>query len=127
MVESVELEETPVKKFKVIQDYKSPYPDPIIFHAGEKVKVGKKFEDDPDWEDWFWCEGENQQKAWVPRQFIQINEDVGVFVQNYNAMELTLLAGEILTVYEEVNGFGMAEKDNGQKGWAPLKNLEALK
>lgn len=115
-----------MKKYKVILEYESPYPTPIIFQAGERVKVGEKFEDDPDWENWFWCEGENQQKAWVPKQYLQIDGSVGFFLQSYNALELTLHPGEILTVYEEVNGFGMAEKQGGQKGWAPLKNLEAV-
>ncbi|HKJ26293.1 MAG TPA: SH3 domain-containing protein [Anaerolineales bacterium] len=115
-----------MKLFKVIEDYKSPYPEPNVFQAGEKVQVGEKFEDDPEWQDWFWCEGENQQKAWVPKLYLQMDGHVGVFIQDYNALELTLQVGEILTGFEEVNGFCMAENENGQKGWAPLKNLEVM-
>jgi hypothetical protein len=31
--------------------------------------------------------------------------------------------GEELLVYEEINGFGMAEKSDGKKGWVPLRNM----
>ena len=115
-----------MKRYKVIQDYTSPYPDPILFHAGEPVQVGEKSADDPDWNDWYWCEGQRQQKAWVPVQYLQLDGSVGVFIREYNARELSLQTGEILTAYEEINGFCMAEKENGQKGWAPLNHLEML-
>jgi len=34
--------------------------------------------------------------------------------------------GEILTVGEQLNGFGIAVKDNGESGWIPMKCLEEL-
>jgi hypothetical protein len=34
--------------------------------------------------------------------------------------------GEILSVREQVNGFGIAVKDNGEIGWVPMKILEEL-
>lgn len=114
------------KLFKVISPYKSPYPDPIIFKKGEKVKIGKKFEDDPEWKDWLWCEGENNNKAWTPKQFIDISGSKGIINLYYNARELSIDTGEILIISEIVNGFGFAEKENGEKGWAPIKNLEIL-
>ncbi len=116
-----------LNRYKVVQEYQSPYPDPIIFQVGEKVIVGQKSEHDPDWENWYWCEGENNKEAWVPKQYLEINGQQGVFIQNYNAMELTITPGEIFSIYEIVNGFGMAIKNEGQKGWVPMKNIERLK
>lgn len=111
-------------KYKVIKNYQSPYPTPIPFQEGEKVIVGQKSNHDPEWENWHWCQGEKDKKAWGPKQYLEINGQEGVFIQDYNAMELTITPGEILSIYEIINGFGMAINEAGQKGWVPLKNIE---
>ena len=87
------------------------------------VIVGEEFTDDPDWEGWVWCENSSGVKAWTPKQFLTIEGDTGTFVRDYDARELSITIGEQLSVSEIVNGFGMAEKTNGDKGWAPMKNL----
>lgn len=114
------------QKYRVIQDYQSPYPDPIVFRRGEKVTVGREFKDDPDWLNWRKCEGKDKNAAWVPVQYLTIEGKKGIFKQDYNARELTIVTGEILGIYEVLNGFGMAEKSNGNKGWVPMRNLEIL-
>lgn len=114
------------QKYRVKQDYQSPYPDPILFRKGEQVTVGREFNDDPDWQNWRWCEGRNKNAAWVPIQYLTIKGGNGIFKQDYNARELTIQTGEILEVYEVINGFGMAEKSDGNQGWVPVRNLEIL-
>ena len=89
------------------------------------VKIGREFKEEPDWENWLWCEG-NGKKAWVPKQYLSIDGLNGKFNTEYNAMELSVKVGEIIIVYEIVNGFGMAEKLNGSKGLVPIKNLERI-
>ncbi len=111
------------EQYRVLVPYRSAYPDPILFQKGEKIRIGREFSGDPDWKDWIWCEGENRNTAWVPKQFIDGN---GFCRRAYNARELTILTGEILTVTEIVNGFGWAQKADGQTGWVPMKNLEKL-
>jgi len=111
-------------QYRVIADYQSPYPDPIIFRKGEKVQIGKEFTEDPDWKDWVWCEGENGNKAWVPKQYLKMEAGLGVFLNGYDARELSVATGEVLTIYEKVNGFGLAEKPDGKRGWVPLRNLQ---
>ncbi|UCE29190.1 MAG: hypothetical protein JSV85_00125 [Candidatus Bathyarchaeota archaeon] len=115
------------KHYRVITNYKSPYPDPTVFHKGEKVRVGQEFKQDPDWENWVWCEGGNNKKAWVPKQYIDIAVTTAKFNRDYNAMELSVQVGEELVVYEIVNGFGMSEKTNGIRGWVPMRNMEIKK
>jgi hypothetical protein len=110
--------------YTVIKEYKSPYPDPIVFQEGEQVKVGEEFKEDPDWRNWVWCEGNENKKAWVPRQHVRIDGARGTFSKFYNAMELSVQVGEEVAVSEVINGFGMAEKPDGAKGWVPMKNME---
>ena len=116
-----------LKYYRVIKNYESPYPDPIVFQKGEKVKVGQEFKQDSDWENWLWCEGSNSKKAWVPKQYIDIAGTTAKFNRDYNAMELSVQVGEELVVYEIVNGFGMSEKINGIRGWVPMRNMETKK
>ena len=111
------------KHYRVTEEYQSPYPESIIFHKGEKVSISKEFTDDPDWKDWVWCEGQNNNEAWVPKQYLEIKGNTGTFLIDYNALELSVVVGEVLNIHETVNGFGMAEKQNGERGWVPLKNL----
>jgi len=114
---------SPGKHYQVISDYNTPYPASIIFRNGEKVRVGKEFSDDPDWQDWVWCVGEHGNQAWVPKQYLEIVAGSGVFLTEYDARELSVTVGESITVYEIINGFGMSEKQNGERGWVPLKNM----
>ena len=97
----------PVKR-KVIVDYKSPYPGSIKFEKGEIVRVGEKYDEDSEWENWYWCEGQQGKKAWVPIQYIDISGDTGTIKTQYDAKELTIYKGEILETHEEINGFTMA-------------------
>ncbi len=112
------------ERYRVTKDYESPYPDPMIFLKGEKVKVGQEFKEDPDWKDWVWCEGKSGKKAWTPKQYINVDGTEGTFNKEYNAMELSVKTGEELAVHEIVSGFGMSEKPDGTRGWVPMRNME---
>lgn len=111
-------------KYRVISDYQSPYPNPLVFHGGDSVIVGKEFEGDPEWSGWVWCKGLRGVKAWAPKSYLNINGEEGVFIRNYNARELSVKRGEYLVVKEILGGFGMAEKPDGDTGWVPMKVLE---
>ncbi|MBU0711777.1 hypothetical protein KJ762_02330 [bacterium] len=115
------------KLYRVVKSYQSPYPDSIFFKNGEQVTIGKEFHDDPDWKDWVWCESDHGGKAWTPKQFLEITENRGILNRDYNARELVIEPGEIITVSEIMNGFGMSEKSDGCRGWVPLNHLETLK
>ena len=114
------------RNFRVIHAYLTPYPGSIAFEKGELVEIDEEFTNDPDWKNWVWCRGAGQKQAWAPIQYLQISEKSGKFLQSYDARELSLEVGEKILVYEEINGFGMAQKGNGEKGWVPLRNLEEI-
>ena len=114
------------QKYRVKKDYQSPYPDPILFRKGEQVTVGREFKNDPDWQNWRWCEGKKNNAAWVPIQYLTIEPESGIFNRDYNARELTVHKDEIVKVNEVLNGFGMAKNSDGSTGWVPLRNLEIL-
>ena len=98
----------------MIEAYKSPYPDSIIFEKGEEVEVGDKYHEDPDWNDWHWCKAIGEKKAWIPRQFIDIHRNEGTLNTKYDARELNLQPNEVVIVHKIVNGFAIAENSNGE-------------
>jgi hypothetical protein len=59
-------------EYQVIEAYKSPYPEPRVFHKGEIVEIGIEYNDNPDWENWLWCESKNGVTAWAPKQYLDI-------------------------------------------------------
>ncbi|MFC1853475.1 SH3 domain-containing protein [candidate division CSSED10-310 bacterium] len=113
-------------KYKVINDYESPYPESITFQTGERVKVGQEFTADPDWQDWVWCIGQHNNEAWVPKQYLMIQGQTGIFLRDYDARELSARVGEVLVVFEIVNAFALVENQHGENGWVPLRNMELM-
>jgi hypothetical protein len=111
------------ERFRVIKAYESPYPQARVFPKGSRVEVIKAYQEDPQWPNWFWCVGEDSTEAWVPGQFLQIDGKIGILKRDYNAIELSVQPGEELQIHEVINGFGWAEKQDGAKGWVPMKHL----
>ena len=109
-------------RYHVKKAYTSPYPHPLIFRRGDAVELGREFADDPEWKDWVWCERADGPAAWVPKQHLDRTGGKATFKENYDARELSVSVGEALIVHEIVNGFGMAEKPDGTRGWVPMRN-----
>jgi len=112
--------------FRCRKTYQTPYPDSILFREGEQVDVGEEYDQDPTWNGWIRCRGSENQEAWIPYQYLQIEDSLGVLLLDYDARELTLMVDEIVLVKEVVNGFGVAENQIGEIGWVPMNHLEAI-
>ena len=106
-----------------IRNYQSPYPESILFQAGEVVAVGDIYNRNPEWQNWIRCQGEDGKEAWVPLQFLQVTGNQGIILRSYDARELTISENEFLQIAEIINGFGMAENQVGERGWVPLNHL----
>ena len=72
-------------KYRVIEDYRSPYPEPLVFLRGDRVRIGQEFRGDSEWMGWIWCEGLSGVKAWTPKGYLVINGKEGEFTKDYNA------------------------------------------
>lgn len=106
---------------RVIADYQAPYPDPIQAEAGDVVVIdfGKKTEI----QGWLWCANSAGKSGWVPINYIEIRGNQGTMLCNYNAIELTIRAGEKLTVHKEQSGFYWATNQSGKQGWVPVDHV----
>jgi hypothetical protein len=107
------------KQMRVIETYKATYPNPIVVRAGEVLKVGLA---DPEQPDWFWCEGPDGRRGWVPKDCIE----EGLAKCDYSAVELNAEEGDTLSVVEEKYGWVFGEQASGKRGWIPRDKVADL-
>src|SRR6266699_2639652 len=98
----------PERKCRVTKDYQAEFPDPIAVEAGEAFAVS---------------EGNS---GWVPKNIIQMGADglTGTTPAAYNARELTVIAGQELTIEQEESGWFWCHDQQGKRGWVPLSHVQ---
>ncbi len=108
----------------VSRAHRSNHPDPIALRAGDTVKVGEVYQDDPDWPGWVWCTHARTGKSgWVPVQLIDRDGDAGTALEAFTAFELDVSPGQRVTVHRALNGWSWVEDDAGRQGWVPDRCL----
>lgn len=101
----------------VSEDYTSAYPDPITVSKGERVTIGHC---DLQWRGWVWVILSSGKSGWAPQQlFLPVSACEGVCLDDYCAHELSVRAGETLTLMNALNGWYYAQKASGETGWVP--------
>ena len=106
---------------RVLKDYVAQYPDPIAMVPGDVVQVGKF---DPEYPGWVWTTSKRTGKSgWVPEESLAIEGTQGRASRAFTAQELTVSAGEAVTIVEELLGWAWVEAGPSRKGWVPLSHL----
>jgi hypothetical protein len=118
------------RRYRVIADYQTEYPDPISVSAGETFQVSEKtdfWNGNPDWV-WVWCTDLRGKQGWVPKTLIHFNADgtTGTARVPYSARELTITTGEELVAEQEESGWLWSTNEQGQNGWVPSGHLAPL-
>ena len=108
---------------RVIADYQTPFADPIQASAGDEVVV------DPDKytniAGWVWCTNMSGKSGWVPKSYVEYSGKVGKMLCDYNAIELTVHVGEILTVHKAESDFYWVTNQEGRQGWVPIAHIQS--
>ena len=114
-------------KYRAIKSYTEPTTKPIEIVKGEKLIVIKESDPLGDWPNWLYCQGDKKE-GWVPKQIIALKGTIGVSLENYCAKEFTLVEGETLVSYRQLNGWiwGIKANNPGNCAWAPLNCLEKI-
>jgi Variant SH3 domain len=114
------------KRYIVIQEHTSEFPDPITFAEGAPLTVGEKYEGPEGWDNWIFCETPGQKGGWVPAQMIEIiNGKTARAREDYTARELNVREGDFLLGSRTLNGWVWCRSSNGlESGWVPLANLQ---
>lgn len=114
------------KKYLVVQDHSSEYPEPITFAKGTPLVVGEKYNGPEGWDNWLFCDTAGQKGGWVPAQLIEITDgNIARAREDYTARELNVQKGDLLIGSREMNGWVWCTNPaNLESGWVPLANLE---
>jgi hypothetical protein len=106
---------------RVAADYDAAYPDPLLLAPGEMVQVGRA---DEQWPEFVWCVDAGGQGGWVPASFLHSQGGTAVVLRPYTARELSVRAGEAVTLAEWVGGWAWATNAGGESGWVPESCLD---
>lgn len=89
---------------------------PVVLHEGDHVSVGHESE---EWPGWRWCIARDGREGWVPEDVLDVEDALGVALGEYDAAELEVWEGELLTVVQQLAGWLLHETPEGRRGWLP--------
>jgi len=112
-----------VTQFRVVRAYRAAFDRPLHLSAGELVTLGKV---DAEYPGWIWCTTGNGNSGWAPRKYLEIRSNLGRLLRDYDATELTLDGGEIVSAAYDLDGWVWCLCQDGRAGWIPANCLPAL-
>lgn len=105
-------------EYKIKENYRTKYTDPITLSAGDTVLLGKE-ETEEIWKGWIWAEHKGKS-GWIPLQIVEKEKDGrGRITQDYTARELDVSKGDKVIVLKELNGWLWVMNVQKQEGWIP--------
>lgn len=115
-------------KYIVIEEHKNDNLTPIIVTKGTRVKLGERSDINGSWPNWIYCYSlDGQGEGWTPIQIIQIENEYGVVIEDYSAVELDVKKGETVVGDIELNGWVWCTKFIGlDTGWLPKEKLKII-
>ena len=109
-------------RVRVIADYQAPYADPVVTKTGDEVSIDSTKE--TDWAGWVWCTNRAGKGGWVSEAYLDRQGDIGHLHCDYDAIELTIQVGDVLTVHKAESGFLWVTDQAGRTGWVPSTHVE---
>lgn len=118
------------RKCRATKDYQASSLDPIAVDAGEAFVVSERtnaWEDNSAWI-WIYCTNQRGKSGWIPKNIIQMDADgqTGTTRTPYNAIELTITAGQELAIEQEESGWFWCRDQQGRRGWVPISHVVIL-
>jgi hypothetical protein len=108
------------ERYRLVKSYESPYTEPLTLPKGERLRWEPR---ECEWPGWIWCTTDSGKGRWVPDNWVEKEGEFCVLQRDYTATELSVEAGETVTVSLVESGWGWATNGSGQSGWVPLEYL----
>ncbi len=102
---------------RTVKPYQRFYENPVAVRAGDAVTVDKKRSKDTDVLGWLWVRGPDDREGWAPEAWLTGDGDQRLMSRDFNAIELTVAAGETVEMLFGESGFVWCRKPDGQEGW----------
>ena len=107
-------------RYRVIEPYETPFPDPLEASAGTQFEFERR---ESEWQGWLWCTDPAGQSGWVPEKWLTLDKGKCTLKRDYAARELSVEAGELVTVDFVESDWAFGCTESGAKGWVPLNHL----
>ncbi|TDR48846.1 variant SH3 domain-containing protein [Tahibacter aquaticus] len=106
---------------RLLRDYRRTYADPVRFASGERVTLGAR---DGEWPQFIWATDAGGRSGWVHERYLDTTTGTTASaVRDYSALELDANAGERVRLIEEAGGWYWVENECGAQGWLPARDL----
>jgi hypothetical protein len=109
-------------KVKVIREYISEFSNPLKLRKGDIVVIDHSKDKHAGWK----FGKINDNEAWIPKAYLDVNGKLGKLNRDYNATELSLKEGQVLEVLYEESGWFWCKTGEGKYGWYPKEATEAV-
>lgn len=107
-------------KVKVIKEYHSEFPNPLILKKGDRVLIDHLRDKHAGWK---FCKTTHNE-GWIPEAYLDINGNLGELNRDYDATELSVKEGQLLEVLYEESGWLWCKTEEGKSGWCPKEITE---
>ena len=112
-----------MSRARVVRDYRTQYPNPVRFAAGEIVALGER---DTEWPAFIWTIAQDGNAGWAPFDWLQpLDDDRAEALSDYSAQELDVAVGDEVTLHRELGGWWWCEHRDGRCGWVPAQHFES--
>ncbi len=82
---------------------------------------------DTEWPAFLWCINADGEGAWIPENYLDRNDEVGILNVEYSSVELKADKGEQLTIVKSEGGWHWCRNSRGKLGWIPERNVNVEK
>jgi hypothetical protein len=106
--------------YKAIKSYQPESRQNWIAGKGDIFKYERR---QTTYSGWIWCTNKKGESAWVPEEWVKISEDTCRLIRDYNAIELDLKIGDMVSGVFEVGGWIWIVNTLGEFGWVPQDYL----
>jgi hypothetical protein len=111
------------RPYRVIADHIDLPSKVLRFKAGEVLSFERR---PTEWEGWLFCTDRQGATGWVPENWLALEGDMCKARKDYDSSELEVRKGEVIHVDLVESGWALATNVSGEKGWVPLKCIEAI-
>lgn len=109
-------------KARVLEEYRSAYPNPISFVVGDAVLIGSL---DDEYPGWIRVKTADGNEGWAPMKYLKKSDSsVAVATVDYSAQELNAVEGECVEVLQHYGGWAWCLNARGERGWLPTGVLQ---
>jgi hypothetical protein len=109
---------------RVVKAYTPEPGQPVQLQAGDIVYIG---EESPKYRGWVRVRVPDGRKTWAPEAYVRGREgEEGMALVDYDARELKVAEGEVVTMLLEMRGWTWVRTRDGREGWLPMETLEML-